>query len=170
MLNGPNTMPEAVARRRAQVSGDWFFWIAGVSAVSSILAFSGTGIYSWLGLGTTRLIDSGAAGVPKAAALALDLFAAAVYVLFGLFARKGARWAFVAGSALYALDGLLLLYFRDWLSIAFHAYALFRIFQGFQAAQQLHALRAQAASFGNSGYAPPSSNSPGDVWPPPPSA
>ena len=165
MLNGPNTMQQAVAQRRAQVSGDWFFWIAGVSAVSSILAFSGSGVYSWLGLGATRFVDSGAVGVPKEAALALDLAAAAVYVLFGVFARRGARWAFIAGGALYALDGLLLLSFQDWFSVAFHAYALFRLFQGFQAAQQLHALRAQAAGFGNSGY-PPS----GEVWPPPPSA
>ena len=163
MLNAPNPMPQAVAQRQAQVSGDWFFWIAGVSAVSSILAFSGTGVYSWLGLGATRLIDAGAVAVPKEAALALDLFAAAVYVLFGWFARRGTRWAFVAGAALYALDGILLLSFRDWFSVAFHAYALFRLFQGFQAAQQLHRLRTQAASYGNPG--PP----PGDVWPPPPS-
>jgi len=64
----------------------------------------------------------------------------------------------------------LLLVFKDWLAVAFHAYALYRIFQGFQAAQQLAALRSQSASYGNTGYVPPPSNPSGDVWPPPPSA
>ena len=72
--------------------------------------------------------------------------------------------------ALLPIDGLLLLTLKDWLAVAFHAYALFRIFQGFQAAQQLSVLRSQQASFGATGYVPPSSSPPSDVWPPPPSA
>ena len=169
MLNGPNTMQEAVAQRRAQVGGDWFFWIAGFSVINSVLAFANTSIHFVIGLGTTELFDSGVLGLGKGPAIALDILASAFYVLYGFFARKGARWAFIVGAVFYALDGLLLLFFKDWLAVAFHAYALFRIFQGFQAAQQLHALRAQAASFGNTGY-PSSSNPSGDVWPPPPSA
>ena len=72
--------------------------------------------------------------------------------------------------AFYALDSLLLLMFKSWISVAFHAYALYRIFQGFQAARQLAVLRAQSAAFGNTGYVPPSSSPSSDVWPPPPSA
>lgn len=76
----------------------------------------------------------------------------------------------IVGAVFYLLDGLLLLAVKDWLAVAFHAYALYRIFQGFQAAQQLAILRKQSAGFAASGYVPPSSNPNSDVWPPPPSA
>ncbi len=164
-------MQQAIAQKRTQVGGDWFFWIAGFSIINSVLRLSGMAIQFVIGLGTTEAIDLGILGTPKSATIVLDVLAAGVYALFGVFARKGARWAFVVGAIFYALDGLLLLLlFKDWLSVAFHAYALFRIFQGFQAAQQLAVLRTQSAAFGNTGYVPPSSSPSSDVWPPPPSA
>lgn len=170
MINGPGAMQYAVAEKRTQVGGDWFFWIAGFSVINSVLAFANASIHFVIGLGTTEAIDSGALGMGKGAAIALDILCAAFYVLYGFFARKGARWAFIVGALFYALDGLLLLAFKDWLAVAFHAYVLYRLFQGFQAAQVLSSLRAQQASFGATGYVPPSSTPPSDVWPPPPSA
>ena len=124
---------------------------------------------SAFGLGTTALLDSGALGLPKGAALALDVVCAGFYVLYGFFARKGALWAFIVGAAFYLLDAALLMYLSAWLAVAFHAYALFRLFQGFQAAQQLNLLRKQSAGFAASGYVPPPTNPNSDVWPPPPS-
>ena len=172
MINGPGNMQYAVAQKQTQVGGDWFFWIAGFSVINSLLGLMNASINFVIGLGMTELFDefgghSGAAG--KGVALGLDLLAAGFYVLYGLFARKGARWAFVVGMIFYALDGLLLLVAKDWLSVAFHAYALFRIFQGFQAAGLLATLRAQQAGTPG-GYVPPPSTPPTDVWPPPPSA
>lgn len=147
------------------MGGGWFFWIAGVSLLASILAQMGTIYHSAFGLGLTGLIDSGAVPLAKPEAFAVDILAAGFYIMCGFFARKGALWAFLAGGGFYVLDVvLLLLVSRNWLAVAFHAYALFRIFQGFQAAQQLNALRTQQSAFGNTGYVPPSS----DVWPPPP--
>ena len=84
----------------------------------------------------------------------LTLLCAAFYVLYGFFARKGALWAFIAGAAFYLLDAALLMYLSAWLAVAFHAYALFRLFQGFQAAQQLNTLRKQSAGYAASGYVP----------------
>ncbi len=112
MVNGPGSMQYAVAAKQTQVGGDWFFWIAGFSIINSLLGIMGTGIHFVIGLGLTELFDafggrSGSAG--KGAAFGLDLLAAGFYVLYGFFARKGARWAFVAGMIFYALDGLLLL-------------------------------------------------------------
>ncbi len=170
MMNGPGAMQQAIAQKQAQVGGDWFFWIAGFSIINSVLAFANASIHFVIGLGTTEVFDSGALGFGKGIDIALDVLSAAFYVLYGFFARQGARWAFVVGAIFYALDGVLLLVFKDWLAVAFHAYALYRIFQGFQAAQQLAVLRTQSASFGNTGYVPPSSNPSGDIWPPPPSA
>ena len=166
MIDGPGDMEYAVAAKKTQVGGDWFFWIAGFSLVNSVIGLLGAGIHFVIGLGTTELFDafgsrSGATG--KGIALGLDLLAAAVYALFGLFARKGARWAFVVGMIFYLLDGALLLVVKDWLAVAFHAYALFRIFQGLQAAGQLTLLRARRQSVVLPGTTP-------GVWPPPPAA
>ncbi len=170
MMNGPGAMQQAVAAKRTQVGGDWFFWIAGFSVINSVLAQMNASIHFVIGLGTTEVFDSGVLGIPKAAVLALDLLAAAFYVLYGFFARKGARWAFIVGAVFYLLDGLLLLTVKDWLAVAFHAYVLYRLFQGFQAAQQLAVLQKQSAGFAASGYVPPPTNPSSDVWPPPPSA
>ena len=52
---------------------------------------------------------------------------AGLFLLFWNFARKGEKWAFLAGMALYAIDGMILIPFKDFLGVAFHAYALFRI-------------------------------------------
>ena len=170
-------MQQAVAAKRTQVGGDWFFWIAGFSALSTILALFGQRFYFSLGLGTTQFIDgfvsgfvTGSLAYNHTVAVILDLLASAFYVLYGFFARKGALWAFIVGMAFYALDGFVLLAFQHWISVAFHAYALFRIFQGFQGAQQLNLLRKQSAGFAASGYVPPPTNPSSDVWPPPPSA
>ena len=170
MINGPGAMQQAVAQKQTQVGGDWFFWIAGFSMINSVLAFANASIHFVIGLGTTEIFDSGALGFGKGIDIALDILSAAFYVLYGFFARQGARWAFIVGAIFYALDGVLLIVFKDWLAVAFHVYALYRIFQGFQAAQQLAVLRTQSAGYGNPGYVPPSSNPSGDVWPPPPSA
>lgn len=170
MINGPGAMQQAVAERQTQVGGDWFFWIAGFSVINSVLAQMNASIHFVIGLGTTEVFDSGALGISKGAIIALDLLVAAFYVLYGFFARKGARWAFIVGAVFYLLDGILLLVLKDWLAVAFHAYALYRLFQGFQAAQQLGILRKQSSGFAATGYVPPSSNPSRDVWPPPPSA
>lgn len=136
MINGPGAQQSAIAERQTQQGGDWFFWIAGFSIVNSVIALAGQKLHFVIGLGTTELFDglsSQTGSLPKGAALALDILAAGFYVLYGLFARKGAKWAFLVGMIFYLLDGLLLLVFKDWLSVAFHAYALYRIFKAFRA-------------------------------------
>ena len=172
MVNGNDGMERAVAARQTQVGGDWFFWIAGFSVVNSLLSAFGAQIHFVIGLGTTELIDGLAHaggkgfGTTNVIALLLDLVAAGFYALFGFFARRGAKWAFLTGMILYLMDALLLLAFKDWLAVAFHAYALFRIFQGFQAAQRFSRLPV-SPPFSAIGTGPQASS---DVWPPPPSA
>src|SRR5439155_19659402 len=62
--------------------------------------------------------------------LIINGFVAGVLLLFWNFARKGEKWAFVVGMALYAVDGLILLSLKDVLGTAFHAYALYRMYRG----------------------------------------
>ncbi len=107
----------------------WFLWIAGLSIVNSVLTVSGTNFHFIFGLGITQIVDAfGHQGGTTGSALGLvvNLFIAGVFVIFWNFARKGQRWAFLVGMGLYAVDGLILLPFKDFLGVAFHAHALFR--------------------------------------------
>ena len=126
---------------------NWFYWIAALSLVNSMVqAFGGTFGFV-VGLGITQVFDAVGRGAAEAGgaigtvvrgfAFVLDLFAAGVFALFGFLARKRMRWAFVVGMALYALDGLLFLLVGDLLGVAFHAFALFGIFVGLRAHRAL---------------------------------
>jgi hypothetical protein len=134
--------------RRSQVGANWFFWIAGLSFINSVIVLM-DGRWSFLaGLGITQFIDGMAkalspklGGAAVVFALLMDLVAAGVIILFGLMARQRHNWAFVLGMILYGLDGLLFLLVGDWLSLAFHAYALYCIYRGLSANTQLKALQ-----------------------------
>jgi hypothetical protein len=120
--------------------GSWFYWIAGLSLINSIAAASGSSWRFIVGLGVTQLFDALGAGMGnggKIVALVLDLVAAGVFILFGVFANKGHTWAFLTGMVLFALDGAIFLLGGDWLGVAFHVLVLFFLFRGFQAARAL---------------------------------
>ena len=104
----PNRDPATEAHLKSGAS--WFYWIAGLSLINSIVAFTGSDWRFILGLGITQMFDAlghdiGSAG--KAVVLALDLVAAGACVCFGVFAHKRHLWAFVVGMVLFALDGLI---------------------------------------------------------------
>jgi hypothetical protein len=92
-----------------------------------------------IGLGITSVVDAvskqaGSAG--PVLDIVINGFVTGVFCLFGYFACKLQKWAFFAGMALYALDGLLLLSVKDLLGAGFHAYALFAIYRGLAALNQ----------------------------------
>jgi len=114
----------------------WFVTVAALSMVNSVLAMTGAGVRFIFGLGLAEFVDAvvhpvGGTGVVLD--LIINGFVAGVFVLFWHFARQGQKWAFFAGMFLYVLDALLLLLFKDWLSLAFHGYALYRMYHGYQA-------------------------------------
>jgi hypothetical protein len=141
--------------RRSQSGANWFFWIAALSLVNSVIVVM-EGNWSFLaGLGVTQFIDGLAQGLSirlgaaaTVFALILDVAAAGVLVMFGLLARQRYSWAFVLGMILYALDGLLFVILRDWLGLAFHAYALFCIYRGFRANNALRELLTEVDGVG----------------------
>ena len=122
--------------------GSWFYWIAGLSLVNSVMALTGSPTRLVLGLGVTQIFDGLAqemgSGAGLAVAVVLDLLAAAVFVFFGIFANKRHTWSFIVGMALYALDGLIFLIDPNWLSVGFHAFVLFCLFRGFKACRELN--------------------------------
>jgi len=173
MINGSGDMELAIAEKQTQMGGDWFFWIAGLSILNSVLQIIHSPVGVFFGLGTTDIFNrfgADAGGSGKIIVLLMDVVAAGFYVLYGAFARKGAKWAFIVGMVFYVIDALIvLLLTKQYLEVAAHAYALFRIFQGFQGAQRLGVLRVQRAAMASGAYGPSPSAPGNDVWPPPPS-
>jgi hypothetical protein len=131
----------SVGSSRVHAAANWFYWIAGLSAVNSFLAFIHAPVRFIFGLGVTRMLDAQAqqggdsAGI--GVALVVGVVAAAVFAAFGYFANQAQKWAFVTGLLLYGLDALLLLTMLPitLFSLLFHAYALFAISRGLQYAQ-----------------------------------
>ncbi len=137
---------QKILKQKSHSSGSgWFYWIAGLSLITSLVSLSG-GSWSFLaGLGITQIFDgfaigltnSGAENWVKGLSFFLDLFAAGVFVLIGLFAKKGAKPAYIIGIVLYSIDSVILLVFKEWFGVAFHAYALFQIWAGLSALRWL---------------------------------
>jgi hypothetical protein len=136
--------------RRMHVSARWFYWIAGLSVINTLIAMSKAGIYFVVGLGTTHIIDQFASGMEsggQTVGLVLNAIVAGVFVLFGVFAKKGHTWSFLVGMILYALDALLILGLwltgmigPAFLELGFHGYVLFLLFVGWKANVQLNAM------------------------------
>lgn len=131
--------PQLVARLRSGAS--WFYWIAGLSIINSIIALTGSNWRFIFGLGVTQVIDglgNHFGGGAVAVTLVLDVVVTGLFVFFGVFAHKNHLWAFIVGGVLFLFDSLLILLFRDWIGVAFHAWVLFSLFIGAKACHQLN--------------------------------
>jgi hypothetical protein len=136
-------VPDELAEmhKRVRSGGSWFYWVAGLSLINSFAALSGSNWGFIFGLQITQEIDHFAretGGNAKAIAMVLDVLAAGVLVLFGVFACKRHVWAFITGMVLYGADALLTVFAQYWLGVAFHAWVLFTLFVGLKAALQIN--------------------------------
>lgn len=118
----------------------WFYWIAGLSLINTIIFIFGGKWNFIMGLGITQVVDAvavpmGQAG--KAVAVIIDLLIAGMFAGFGVMAAKRNTWAFIAGMVIYAMDTIIFILAGDFLGIAFHALALWFIFGGLKAHRQL---------------------------------
>jgi hypothetical protein len=123
---------------------NWFYWIAGLTLVTSVIAFGGGGIRFLISLGITQIIDGAAdaisadgGGAAKVFALVLALMISGVFIVFGVLANKKSLGAYIIGMVLFGLDGLLSLVFQDWIGVIAHGVILFFLFRGFQAGREL---------------------------------
>lgn len=158
-----------LAAARARVCGDWFIWIAGFSVINSLVTtFSPSTQWGFaFGLGITQVVDGfGQAIHAPFVGLAIDVVIAAIWVFFGMQARKAKAWAFITGMIFYVIDAVLLVLAQDWFGIAVHAYALFRIFPGLPASREYASLMAAGQPSNYYGAPTP----PPGAWPPPPQA
>ncbi len=140
--------------RGARSGAHWFYWIAGLSVVNSVTQLFGSSHSFVIGLGATQVIDAIARGATEGAdaapvgfvrgiAFVLDALAAGLFALFGWQAARRRHWAFMVGMVLYALDGAIFLLVQDWLSLGFHAFALFGIWSGYACVRKLQAAEVQ---------------------------
>lgn len=119
---------------------NWFYWIAALSLINSIIAFTGSDWGFILGLGVTQLLDvigASTAGATKIVIIGLNFLVLGLFVLFGIFANKKHIWAFIVGMILYGLDGGIYIFSESWLSVGFHAFALFGMFGGLKGCFEL---------------------------------
>ncbi len=153
MNNDYEYVERAELRQRMNSGANWFFWIAVLSFITSIISISGGRWAFFLSLGITQVIDGifnavfeeiGTAG--SVIAIVLDIFITAIFAAFGFLARAKQLWAFIVGGVLFFLDMGILLLATDVLGILFHGFALFCIFRGFQAGRELVAKERQVAT------------------------
>jgi hypothetical protein len=158
--SGPTPVQVAEARNRAltRSGARWFYWIAGLSIVNSLLFITGSKLTFLVGLGMADAANAIAQTASKdgsglVIAIAFDVLVASGFIGLAYMAEKAARWAFIVGLVVYGLDALLMVWAADWLSVAFHGLALYFIYRGFQACRALSA--AAAISRVPPGMAPP---------------
>jgi len=125
----PTRAEIAAANPLAQSGARWFWWIAGLSLVNTVLFHSGSDTNFVIGLGITAVSDAIFAS-HKAIGFAIDFLVVGFFFLMGLKGRQGALWAFIVGGVVYALDALLYLRFAEWMPVGFHVLALFFIGRG----------------------------------------
>ena len=147
------SLDEATAAVRN--AANWFWWVAGLSAVNSVATALESQYGMILGLGVTQIFDLLMVGalqeasgtgetIVKAVHLALVAGAVGFFYLMGQKARQLKLWAFVLGMLVYAADALIFVYIQDWIGVGFHAFVLFMIWGGYGIAKQIreHAARS----------------------------
>jgi hypothetical protein len=129
------TQDTTVLRARATAGAHWFYWIAALSVVNSVVAATGSTWGFMAGLGVTQLIDGLGQAIgtwSKPITLVLDGMVASVFVALGWWAgRKTA--IYVTGMVLFALDSIVFALVGDWLGLGFHGLVLFFLWNGLSA-------------------------------------
>lgn len=127
----------------------WFFWLAALSMINSLLAAFGTNMHMLFGLGYTQITDAilgvafegESSGIGVAVSLATTAVVAGLFALIGFLSHKGILLAYIGGLVLYVIDTLVLLglsavlsLWSDlWLDLLFHAFVLFQLIAGLAA-------------------------------------
>lgn len=147
-----------------KAGANWFYWLAGLSLLTSLIALGGGGWRFLLSLGITQVIDGIAdvlagelGGATKVIALVLDIFITALFVFFGVMAGKKYLWIYVAGMVVFFFDGLVSLLVQDLIGVLAHAFVLFFLIKGYMAGREMIALEHELAVAAQQPPPPPQS-------------
>ena len=148
---------QAELAKHYKSGANWFYWVAGLSIVTSLIAIFGGGFQFIFSLGITQFIDALAAvlspefgNAAKVVALVLNLIISGVFVLFGWLANRKQLWAYILGTVVFLLDGLLCLAVVEIISVLAHGVVLFFLIRGIIAGRKFlemeKAMAQQAAA------------------------
>jgi len=136
-----------ILEKRHLEGSKWFYWIAGLSILNSVVLLVGGSLNFLIGLGITQLVDAlslvivegispEAALVVRVVAFVFNLLVAGFFVGLGILSKRS-KWGFIVGMVIYALDALIFLIGPDFFSIAFHLLALSGLYGGLKAFGQI---------------------------------
>ncbi len=136
-----NPLDESESRQSKVRSGAmWFYIIAILSGLNSATVFTHWDHTFSTGLGITQVVDGMLILVqndrPDLAPLAMGItilihfIALTTCALFGFFASRSEAWAFKVGMTLYALDALIFVLSRHYISFGLHLLILSFIHRG----------------------------------------
>jgi hypothetical protein len=133
--------------RRAKGGINWFYWVAGLTIINTIIFVTGRIPNYFLGLGVAQLVDGYTVAVANGTeiaplmhwvAAAMDLLLSSIFLLFGYRGQRSYRSWIVAGIVLYTLDGMVFLLLGVWLGVAFHAFVIYSLVRGLRAMDELN--------------------------------
>lgn len=140
MENVFQPVPMAVKVADMRRGAEWFFWIAALGLLNSLIVTFGGVPDMLFGLGSTRLVDELLRANSLAAVNPIGLFfnaaIAVLFVAFGYYARRGNDRLFVVGMFLYVVDAMISVGFRDFWGFGFHLVALFYMGRGLLASRK----------------------------------
>jgi hypothetical protein len=135
----------------------WFYWIAGLSVINTVMILAKAERTFALGLGLTMITDSVAADVAfkpggntnvLAVAVSFDAVILGLFILCGCLSQRRILPIFALGMLLYLLDGLLCLSLGLIVGVGIHAYALWSMGSGFWAYRRLNIVQRQISCSG----------------------
>jgi len=135
----PDLSSDDAKVREMQKGANWFYWVAILAVVSTLLIYFYNFSTYLIGLGVNEYVDARFASdgdTQRWAGLALNVAFAGMLALFGYFARKGNDMAFILGIFLYFVDAVILLGYRELFAFSFHLVALFFIGKGLLASRR----------------------------------
>jgi hypothetical protein len=142
-----NEHKAAEEQRRADLRADsrenanYFFWAAGLAAISSGL-LPVVRVNFLINIGAFDLLSAYGGSLEDIHPLVLYsgvvVTSLAVLVGLGFAARRGQRWAFLAGILLYAADMIALMVMFSLWAFGVHAFFVFKWFQGQKALKDLN--------------------------------
>ncbi|MEP6704429.1 MAG: hypothetical protein ABJB34_06465 [Acidobacteriota bacterium] len=135
-----NDSARHVTRTSVLHAADWFFWLAILSVVNSLIVFYYQTPNTPLALGITQWLDGTSGsfnGFMSPSGLLTNILIAGVLAAFGLIARRGSDIALVVGIFLYVLDSFLIVGLRDLFGFGVHLIALFFLVKGLLASRHL---------------------------------
>ena len=129
-----------VTRTSILHGANWFFWLAILSVINSLIVYRYNTPNSPVALAITQWLDGTAGGFNTSMStnsLIINILIAGVLVFFGLMARRGSDLAFVVGIFLYVVDAILMIGLRDLFGFSVHLIGLFFLVKGLLASRHV---------------------------------